>query len=181
MQAIRAGRADEVRWYLYRDFPVPPGLTAAQARLVARQNASLDLYEAAWRGDVKATRDLLRRGADPNARIELDDVATPLAWAAACNRVEVVKALLDGGANVNQRFSWAVGSGAWTENSTPIVFAARYGSGDTTRLLIERGADVNAVSTAVGRDGAAVETRPLDWAETPGVSKILREAGARRS
>jgi catechol 2,3-dioxygenase-like lactoylglutathione lyase family enzyme len=48
---------------------------------------------------VDAVRVLLERGADPNAR-EQGDNTTPLHWAAALGHVDVVRALLDAGADV---------------------------------------------------------------------------------
>ena len=59
----------------------------------------IDLHSAASAGDVKRVKELLEKGADPNARDE--DGRTPLYWAAFRGHVEVVKLLLEHGADPN--------------------------------------------------------------------------------
>lgn len=180
-QAVREGRWDEARWYLYRGVTKPGDMTATEERQLRREELSLALFEPARLGDVAEVRRLLRLGADPNTWIELDDVATPLAWASACNRVDVVRALLDGGANPNQRFWW--GHGPSYKDSTPLFFAARFGSTETARLLVKRGADVNAVSIGTDRwdETRHWRSQPLDWAETREMKAFLRSKGAKET
>src|SRR5882724_8200363 len=66
----------------------------------------------------------------------------------ACSdgRLNVVRSLLDSGADVNAREQ---------ENETPLMYAAVEGHTEVALLLISRGADVNAASvnkeTALGR------------------------------
>lgn len=177
-KAVLAGRWDEARWYLYIGVPVPADLTPAQRRRLGREEISLRLYGPARSGDANEIRRLLRLGADPNVWIELDDIATPLATAAACNRVEAARALLDGGAQVDQRFWW--GHGHSFKDSTALLFATMRGSTETVQLLVERGADVNAVTIVTDRWDERVrwELLPLDLAETRDARDFLRSRGA---
>ncbi len=59
----------------------------------------------------------------------------PLFLAAGEGRLEVVRYLLDEGADVNARESWG---------STPLAEAAYYGHVDVIKELLLRGADINA-------------------------------------
>lgn len=59
---------------------------------------------------------------------------TPLAIAAKDGRTDVVRLLLENGANVN---AWD-----WARVGTPLSFAARFGHRDVVILLIAKGADV---------------------------------------
>jgi hypothetical protein len=60
-----------------------------------------DLHSAASAGDAERVRELLKKGADPNAKNEYG--LTPLHIAAIRGRVDVVRFLLEHGANPNAR------------------------------------------------------------------------------
>jgi ankyrin repeat protein len=79
---------------------------------------------------------------------------TPLLYAARDGRADVVRMLLDAGADINQRDANEI---------TPLIFAITNNHPDVARLLIDRGADINAVDW-YGRTPlwAAVETRNMD-------------------
>jgi ankyrin repeat protein len=96
---------------------------------------------------------LLKHGATVDAR-ESWKGQTALMWAAAENRAEVVKALIDSGANVNAR------STEWPEEKkrpsngnivstrprgglTALLFAAREGASASLQVLVKAGADFN--------------------------------------
>jgi ankyrin repeat protein len=112
---------------------------------------------AARTGDPDTIRQLLTRGADVNAR-EPQFGETALMWAAAENHGEAVRLLLEAGAQANQRsrqiaapvleFPRSGGPnspfprGGWT----PLMFAARDGSVDAARALLDGGADPNLVA-----------------------------------
>ncbi len=128
-------------------------------------NGEPPLMTAARSGDVDIVTALISRGANVNAR----DAArgqTPLMWAVAHGHGGVVRVLLDKGADVHARsqavrqlvmrgsryggvisrekaaVDRAVGE-VEHGGSTPLLFAARNGSVESTRLLISAGANVN--------------------------------------
>lgn len=135
------------------------------------------LINAAGENDLEAVKLLLAKGADvhaanssggtvKNGPIALKQM-TPLLWAAPFAAPALARALLDAGAKVDARD---------IRGMTPLMLAAGSETHDlaTMRLLISRGADVNARS-------ATGETA-LDWAKKhndPAVLRLLREAGAK--
>jgi ankyrin repeat protein len=85
--------------------------------------------------DLDKTKLLLDRGADVNARSA--DGRTPLLIASALpGSAPVVRLLLDNGASINARGPSLFGE------ITALVQAAYIGDGETFKLLVERGADV---------------------------------------
>jgi uncharacterized protein len=118
-----------------------PGL--ASARLVDDKGGSgTPLHAAAdWPGlfphgpEVAAM--LLEAGADPNASTEGSwHAETPLHWAASSDDVEVARALIDGGADIEA-------TGASIAGGSPLDDAVGYGCWQVARLLVERGARVD--------------------------------------
>jgi ankyrin repeat protein len=124
----------------------------ADAKGVVRQGETV-LMAASRTGTADAVRLLLEHGADPNAR-EQSLGETALMWAAAENHPEAVKLLVARGAEVNARSSnitWAqdrfglegvltiLPKGRWT----PLMYAARQGSLDAARALVDAGATLN--------------------------------------
>ena len=98
---------------------------------------------------------------------------TPLGWAAMHGDPAIVAAVLDAGANVNERD----GSG-----NTALHAVAYFGRDAAGRLLVERGADVLA-QNVVGRLPSALMALPADFAaecaplvglNTLGVDDVLR-------
>jgi ankyrin repeat protein len=83
-------------------------------------------------GDTPKISELLQRGADVNRPDE--EAFTPLCWAAAGGRKDVVNLLLEAGAQVNQRGQFGV---------TALICAAGWGHVEIVKRLIESGADVN--------------------------------------
>ena len=99
---------------------------------------------------VGAVRLLLEYGADPNAR-DAGDNASPLHFAAGGAGVEVVRALLDAGADVH-----GVGDAHELE---VIGWATCFGAtirGDVLALLLERGARHNIFSAIASQDAVAI-------------------------
>jgi ankyrin repeat protein len=78
-------------------------------------------------------RQLLRGGVDPNARHGIMET-TPLPAAVEAESAGVVRALLDGGADVNA---------ADFGRTTAMSLAARHGCADLVRLLLDARADAN--------------------------------------
>ncbi|KAL5000855.1 ankyrin repeat-containing domain protein [Aspergillus recurvatus] len=123
----------------------------SSARLLAKTGADVDsgLYPAACRRDPSYVRCLLENGGDPN---KPSHGKIPLHEAVLNGFVDTAAALIDGGADVNQR-ELARNSREWDEGSrpggaTPLILACGLISRknpetfrDMARLLIARGAD----------------------------------------
>ncbi len=108
-------------------------LTLASACSATHPDTSLTA--AAARGDAFAVRQLLASGADANAQDSHGYNA--LDYAARAGHTETVAALLDAGANPNAR---DCGTNGWT----PLLHAIHKNQTAVAKLLVERGADVNA-------------------------------------
>ena len=125
---------------------MPPSKTKARDR--SRQEASEQLFMAAQRGDGAAVARLLAAGADPDFSVarrhpsgdgEVIE-ATALHVAAARDRLEAARLLLEAGADP----SLAVGG------VTPLMAAAGGGHPEVLRLLLARGAAVDAADSNTG-------------------------------
>jgi ankyrin repeat protein len=98
---------------------------------------------AADRGSLDVVKLLLARGADVNAK-EARGGQSALMWAVAENHPDIVRALVEGGADVRARSSGGF---------TPLLFAAQQGDVDSARILLDAGADVNE---GTPKDGSAL-------------------------
>jgi ankyrin repeat protein len=76
---------------------------------------------------------LVDAGADVNARFTGPHTETPLHWAASSDDVEVLDALLDGGADIEA-------AGAVIAGGTPLSDAVAFGQWNAARRLVARGA-----------------------------------------
>jgi hypothetical protein len=117
----------------------------ATVRMVGRKG-----LEGGWRTPLHAATDwpgyfpaapaavalLLQAGADPNDDSGGDRPETPLHWAASSDDVDVAVALIDGGADLETP-GGSIGS--------PLDNAIGYGCWHVARLLVDRGARVDAV------------------------------------
>jgi len=145
---------------------------------VRNHKGETPLIQASISTRPEAARLLLQRGVDVNAAttwynsVKNGQIAllklTALHHAATVGPVEMVRALLDAGANVNAKDS---------RGFTPLTLtiAADHQDLAIVRLLIERGADVNC--------RAGTGETPLDWAEKfgfPQAVALLTKAGAKR-
>jgi uncharacterized protein len=135
----------------------------ANAPLTAAGDTALML--AARTGKTEAVRVLIEARADVNAK-ENWGGTTALMWAVAEGHAETAKVLLAAGADVNARshyvaaangrgFEGRTPSARRTEEKveelasgwlTPVMFAARDGGLELTRMLVDAGADVDAVA-----------------------------------
>ncbi|OKI45979.1 hypothetical protein A6A29_30265 [Streptomyces sp. TSRI0281] len=119
---------------------------------------ALDL--AAYRGHPEVVRLLITAGADPEQQAGEHRESTPLCLAAAHGRTAVVGALIDAGVHLR-----AQGRMRWV----PLILAAT--SGDqghpqTVTLLLDRGADIDAVMK---------NRTSLEWAARFGQVQMVRQ------
>ena len=125
----------------------------------------LDIFEAAATGRTARLRDLIAD--DPSlANIYSPDGFTPLGFAVFFSQPEIVKALLDAGADVNL-------PSRETMKVTPLASAAAAKQTEIARVLIANGANVNA--------RAASGHIPLHEASANGnveLVKLLIDSGA---
>lgn len=143
-QAIQGGELVALRRLLAER----PGL--ATVRMIGRKGP-----EGGWRTPLHAATDwpgyfpaapaavalLLEAGADPNDDTGGGCPETPLHWAASSDDVEVARALIDGGADLEV-------TGASIGGGTPLDNAIGYGCWQVARLLVERGARVEGLGDA---------------------------------
>jgi len=120
------------------------------------------LSKAAYYGDVKKIKTLLRQGA--NADSYAGDRFPPLFSAASKGKTAAARILLDNGANIDRKY---------TLNGSAL-YAAIYGNHvETVELLLSRGADVNL------RNG---DDTPLKIARAnryEGIVVLLKKAGGK--
>ena len=158
--------------------------------------AETPLIEAVRSGDAAAVRALLDRGADADRRAA--DGATALHWAVYQDDAAIAGLLIDAGADVGAQNRAGVtplvlaGAGAGAAlverlieagadpnerlpgGETPLMMAARTGRVEVLRVLLDRGAAVDAAEDRRG-------TTALMWAaanEHPGAVRLLVERGA---
>ncbi len=101
-------------------------------------SVELRLYKAAERGDLKEVEEIL----SSPSRLDLNDAWrqwTPLMRACQHNYLEIVKLLLDAGANINY-----IGP----QKSTALIKAVHYCNFDIASFLISKGASVNNQDTS---------------------------------
>jgi ankyrin repeat protein len=123
------------------------------------------LAQAAFVCDLVRARELLARGASPDARD--DDGRTPLHSAVLGGAVGLAGLLLEAGADPNARDQ---------DGFTPLHFAAQEHLPEMARLLVARGADVNARD----EDGGSVLWRAVfSAAGRPEIAQLLLASGAR--
>jgi uncharacterized protein len=104
---------------------------------------------------------LLEAGADPNDDTGGDRPETPLHWAASSDDVDVAVVLVDGGARLDTP-GGSIG--------TPLDNAIGYGCWHVARLIVERGAPVDALwhAAALGMLGRLEELLAVDPPPTQG-------------
>src|SRR5688572_5670304 len=135
---------------------------------------------AARAGNADALKALVEAGANVNAAD--DRGQTALMWAAARNNAAAIGALADSGADLKVRTNNPApggGRGNSVFNSPPptgftaLMFAARAGSLDAVRALLDAGADVND-TLSDGESALVVATANAHWQ----VASFLLDRGA---
>jgi serine/threonine-protein phosphatase 6 regulatory ankyrin repeat subunit B len=146
-------------------------------------NGETALARAVDFGHEQIVLELLRAGANPNVDISLGGRC--INFAVAKNRLEIVKALIAAGANLEHQSSviigelrsGRVGSGGKTGNiifhtpsearaATPLIIAARCRNFEMVRLLVSRGANID------GKDGEGLTA--LEWAKRSGWNELVQ-------
>ncbi|XP_062525122.1 ankyrin repeat domain-containing protein 17 isoform X10 [Bombyx mori] len=144
-------------------------LLTHQAEINSRTGSKLGispLMLAAMNGHTAAVRLLLDCGSDINAQIETNR-NTALTLACFQGRHEVVSLLLDRKANVEHRAKTGL---------TPLMEAASGGYVEVGRVLLDKGADVNAPPVPSSRDTAL--TIAADKGHTKFVELLLQRRAA---
>ncbi len=133
------------------------------AAIVLAGPADTPVADAAMQGDIDVVRSLLKEGMDVNAA--QGDGMTALHWAAFTDNVDIARMLSYAGANME--------AATRINAMTPLVLAARNGSGSMVAALLEGGADANGMMTT--------GTTPLMFAAAAGsvaAVETLLDAGA---
>jgi uncharacterized protein len=159
LEAIHTGDSGALKRLLDEN----PGLARAQI------NGRSPLHLVAdWPGHfpngAATVAALIAAGSDPNARVAGEFPETPLHWAASCDDVEVLDALLDGGADIEA-------PGASIAGGTPLDDAVGYGQWRVARRLIERGARIEKLWHA-----AALGIMPLVKQQLASPANLTPEA-----
>ena len=153
------------------------------------RDGSTALMTAARTGRAEALRALVRHGANVNATEPVRH-QTALMWAAHANNAAAVKILIEGGADVNARtvippprddpeFTYMDFRSKHSFSSPPpggfsaLVLAARAGSLDAVRALLDAGADVDA-AVSDGRSALILACANARWE----VADLLVDRGA---
>jgi hypothetical protein len=136
VEAIHAGEVGSLRQMLAER----PGLAAARIVDVKGGSRTLLHVVSDWPGyfpnGPEVVRVLIAAGADPNVSVEGGwHAETPLHWAAGSDDVEVARALIDAGADIEA-------PGASIAGGSPLDAAVGYGCWGVARLLVARGARV---------------------------------------
>jgi ankyrin repeat protein len=174
-------------------------------------NGTSPINIAVLNNHIELAKYLIEKGADPNladyygrtpllAAVEIRNLDHPLIYYAdpkpdAGDPVDLIRALLDHGADVNHRCprktpirGWLQSDWSWVSSNGETAFLRAALSGDATvmRLLLEKGADPNiptdegttALMTAAGINWIPVQTYTRSDAEYLEVAKLCLDHGA---
>jgi ankyrin repeat protein len=184
--AARAGRVPVVKVLLGNGADVNPALPWAtaygQAEVVSllmgkrpsQAAVNIALQSAAREGHTRIVETLLDSGADVNAN---DEDFTPLMLAAKAKYPETVRLLLSRGAQVNQKQA-KTGWTALHSAAAGVSNTERDPNGEIVRLLLEKGAEVDARSRYINNAGGWTPLLVAIREKHPKAALLLMEAGA---
>jgi ankyrin repeat protein len=116
-------------------------LNGMLAREVFQEPKTASLAITACEGDVSLVKQEIANGANPNGKGYQG--VTPLFWAVACQSRKGMEALLNAGADPNQRLSDDAGN-------TPMIGAAWADDPEVLKILLKHGGDPNAAYAGTG-------------------------------
>jgi hypothetical protein len=169
-EAIRTGDLGGLRRLLTENADLATARIISRARC-GEQSRSLLHIATDWPGhfpnSTRTVRVLIAAGTDVNAQFAGGHTETPLHWAASCDDVEVLDAMIDAGADIEA-------DGAVIAGGTPLADAVGFGQWNAARRLVERGADLDWIGydrlTAIDAARRSGAHELVDW---------LRQRGAR--
>mmetsp|Transcript_22342 Transcript_22342/g.60997 ORF Transcript_22342/g.60997 Transcript_22342/m.60997 type:complete len:348 (+) Transcript_22342:1-1044(+) len=131
----------------------------------------MTFHRAAYLGDLQTIREILRQNGgnvvnSPSNERLVSFAASPhyaLHYASVNGNDDVVRFLVDQGADLEK------GDG---DGDRPLAWAVYAGRESTVRLLLQLGADPNAVNHA--------NQRAVDWCKNEGINRILSESNLRQ-
>jgi uncharacterized protein len=138
--AIRGGDVAE----LERVLDVTPGLAASRLGAIGRTPLHVVCdWPSYFPNGPRIAQLLIAAGAEVDALTDVDHGETPLHWAASNDDADVARVLIEAGADIEM---------AGGSIGTPLANAVGYGCWNVARLLVERGAKVNAlwIAAALG-------------------------------
>lgn len=137
-----------------------------------------DLIEACMKGDLKSVKHHLSNGASVNSKTGYGKTPsrTAIMWAASRGKKEIVRLLIENGAEINSQDDWKgnMTRPEGTEGWTPLIFAADSDHEEVVNLLIENGADVNVKT----KSGVTALSLAKLW-RNEAMIKMLKRAGAK--
>lgn len=150
------------------------GLIRAREQWIIDRRRARDLAAAVLAGATEDVRQLLVRGADPDERLPLaggpDDDYTPLGLASRDGHEDIVRLLLDAGADVRQ-VNGLMGA-------TPAHEAAYGGHGGVIRILVEPTSEAALELDAQGAYNGLTALHDAVWHGHRAAVEALVDAGA---
>ena len=120
----------------------------AEQKLCEKKKNEEELCKSSWYGDVEGINHLIASGVNPNCERATGSGGSPLHYAVRNkNTIEVIKLLLNAGANPNK---------VDINGTTPLHRAVQSGQSDMVKMLLEAGADPNIPETTTAG-------KPSEW------------------